>query len=372
MPDPSPEVRVLLEQLLTQNQQKLVAHKADVARQHAVDISHYLHAEDAAAKRVRKAEGDVAHATAVLKRIDAQLREDAIARYMSPGPPKLQFLVNSDDAMDRTRTVLSDATIGVHLQQRLDEIAHRKDLEKVVDARRRALATRKAATDRARERAHKAEAAIGKQQAKAEAEARLVTTMQSTSGSRGASAPAVDGPGRTWSLPIEGASVFSAKELADWFVRKGHPSHARASITDLAHDYIQEGKDQGIRGDMAFAQSILETGSFSNPDTIALNNFAGIGHCDTCASGFAFATPQLGVRAQIQLLAQYAKRDVKLAHPLVDHRLHGPSGCCQTWGQLTHTWATNGNYGPKIMGVYREMLWWLVKERGMTPQVGPR
>ena len=122
---------------------------------------------------------------------------------------------------------------------------------------------------------------------------------------------------------------------------------------------------------MAFAQSVLETGSFTNDDTIRLNNFAGIGHCDSCATGFAFATPDLGVRAQVQLLASYSDRGVKMIHPLVDPRLHGPSGCCQTWRELTHTWATNGNYGAKIMGVYREMLYWLVVQRGLSPLVGP-
>ncbi len=39
--------------------------------------------------------------------------------------------------------------------------------------------------------------------------------------------------------------------------------------------------------------------------------------------------------------------------------------------ELTHTWATNGNYGAKIMGVYREMLYWLVVQRGLAPLVGP-
>src|SRR5690606_19592708 len=124
--------------------------------------------------------------------------------------------------------------------------------------------------------------------------------------------------------------------------------------------------------DMAFAQSVLETGSFTNDDTIRFNNFAGVGHCDSCPTGFAFASPQLGVRGQIQLLKQYSEGNVTYRHPLVDRRLRGPAGCCQTWTDLTHIWATNGNYGPKIMTVYREMLHWLVLQRGLTPlDAGP-
>ena len=134
-----------------------------------------------------------------------------------------------------------------------------------------------------------------------------------------------------WSLPIEGTSAFTAPELAEWFAQHGVVSKARADVTLLAADYIAEGGAQRIRGDMAFAQSVLETGSFTNDDTIRLNNFTGIGHCDSCATGFTFGTPDLGVHAQIQLLASYSDREVKMVHPLVDRRLHGPSGCCQTW-----------------------------------------
>ena len=31
-------------------------------------------------------------------------------------------------------------------------------------------------------------------------------------------------------------------------------------------------------------------------------------------------------------------------------------GCCPTWNKLTGTWATDPNYGPKIMTVYLSML----------------
>jgi hypothetical protein len=156
------------------------------------------------------------------------------------------------------------------------------------------------------------------------------------------------GPG-AWSLPIEGDSAATADEMAVWFVMRGVASQARVPITTLTKLYVDEGKDEGIRGDMAFAQSIVETGSFTNPDTVNLNNFAGVGHCDTCAAGFSFSSPQVGVRGQIQLLKSYAEKDPKYKHPLVDSRLRGPAGCCQTWRQLTRTWATAPNNSPEIL-----------------------
>jgi len=42
-----------------------------------------------------------------------------------------------------------------------------------------------------------------------------------------------------------------------------------------------------VRGDLAFAQAVLETGSFGH----ALdNNYSGIGACDSCTSEFLFPT----------------------------------------------------------------------------------
>ena len=67
-----------------------------------------------------------------------------------------------------------------------------------------------------------------------------------------------------------------------------------------------EGQAEGVRGDLAFAQSIVETASFG---VAAGSNYSGIGVCDSCTGGYAFPTPLDGVRAQIQLLRNYADPD---------------------------------------------------------------
>ena len=344
MPDPSPEVRVLLAQLRIQAQEKFVAKK-----QAGLDKTRAL--EQAAGGRLAEARTSLERAHDLVKLREKRLRDDAIAQYISPGQTGLQRLVDTWPTTHRTRSILIEVSIVQDKKKRLAALDLVASGERTVEGKLTELRA--------------AQAVTAAEQAKVDASnALLDRRRQELANAQGLSPD--------WSLPIEGQSVFTGKELAQWFAQRGVRSRAQAPVDDLAEDYIAEGIAQGIRGDMAFAQSVLETGSFSNDDTIRLNNFAGIGHCDSCATGFAFASPDLGVRAQIQLLASYAEKGVALKRPLVDRRLHGPSGCCQTWRDLTHTWATNGNYGPKIMGVYREMLYWLVVHRGLTPLVGPR
>lgn len=171
-----------------------------------------------------------------------------------------------------------------------------------------------------------------------------------------------------WELPIMGASILTPEEMAAWFAqRQVTPTLARASADDLARFFIEEGDAEGIRGDVAFAQAILETGSFTNDDTVNYNNYAGIGHCDSCPSGWNFPSPQAGVRAQIQLLKSYVFDQPEYVNDLVDRRLHGPAGCCQTWNELSGVWASGGGYGALIMSIYQEMLEWVYQQRTGNP-----
>ena len=89
-----------------------------------------------------------------------------------------------------------------------------------------------------------------------------------------------------------------------------HRRHRRsASSCQL---YFEEGTAEHVAAELAFAQSILETGSFGH----ALdNNYAGIGACDSCNGQIAFPTPRDGVRGQIQLLRNYADPGVAGRQP---------------------------------------------------------
>ncbi len=89
--------------------------------------------------------------------------------------------------------------------------------------------------------------------------------------------------------PILGPSQLTAKQMADYIVAQHYSPRITVPIAVLAEFYLDEGARTGVRGDVAFAQSILETGGFANPGSAATdNNFAGIGWCDSCAHGFDF------------------------------------------------------------------------------------
>jgi hypothetical protein len=168
--------------------------------------------------------------------------------------------------------------------------------------------------------------------------------------------------------PIMSRSILSGAEIAAWFSGTRRRARITVPMQELAQDYIDEGTAAGVRGDIAFAQSILETGGFYFPDggqlTPTDNNFAGINACDSCPHGSPFPDARTGVRAQMQLLRVYADANftsASLGVPVVlgnlDH--HFLKGRVTTWNGLTHTWATADTYGDRILAIYEGMLGWL-------------
>jgi hypothetical protein len=172
------------------------------------------------------------------------------------------------------------------------------------------------------------------------------------------------GPG----TPIMGVARLTGTELARWFVAERRSARTTVPIEELARIYIEEGDAAGVRGDIAFAQSVLETGSFFFPDRGQVrstdNNFAGIGACDSCSTGRGYPDARTGVRAQVQLLRAYADASItatNLGHPPVDPKLPNffLRGRAPTWSGLTGTWATSTTYAPKIFDVYFRILAWV-------------
>ncbi len=172
-------------------------------------------------------------------------------------------------------------------------------------------------------------------------------------------------PGQTvYSPPILGPSSLTGADLAAWFASTGRKANTTVPIAELAQDYQTWGQKTGVRYDVAFAQSVIETGYFSFPAygqlTAQDNNFAGIGACDTCAHGWSFPDASTGVGAQLQLLDAYAssrKVDTSLVGSV------GVGGCCTNWMALSGVWASSTVYGISIMNVYHQMLTWLVPRR---------
>ena len=96
--------------------------------------------------------------------------------------------------------------------------------------------------------------------------------------------------------------------------------------------YLSEGKAEGVRGDIAFAQSCIETGNFGfcgSAVTLDQNNFCGMGVASNGMRGNSFDTPQLGIRAQVQHLKAYAST-VDLKNECVDPRFkYVTRGCAE-------------------------------------------
>jgi hypothetical protein len=94
------------------------------------------------------------------------------------------------------------------------------------------------------------------------------------------------------------------------------------------------------------------------------NNFAGMGACDSCATGNRFPDARTGVRAQMQQLRVYADArltNASLNPPAVNPKLdtHFLKGKVTTWDGLTGTWATARTYGVRILEIYDGILAWL-------------
>lgn len=325
------------------NRANLEAIAAAVARQEATE------ARD-------EAEGRRDRARAVKDAEEARMSQIIVGAFVNGGETGLEIyedLLAGDDIalmagqsvmfehiLDRQEVVL-DAAKEVLTRRRVELAAARAVLKDAIahDENKRAIAERLLMARRTVEADHNV-AAMETEAARQDLRA---------AGRRGAGPV----PANT---PIVGLPRLSAEDLSSWFAGTPYRPRVSTPIADYARWFIEEGNIEGIRGDIAFAQAILETGGFANDDTVHRNNFSGIGHCDTCDAGFHFPSPQMGVRAQIQLLKSYAVGGSLFVNPLVDRRLRGPAGCCATWEDLTGTWATDPDYHPKFMALYTDMV----------------
>ncbi|MBA2325068.1 MAG: glucosaminidase domain-containing protein [Actinobacteria bacterium] len=178
--------------------------------------------------------------------------------------------------------------------------------------------------------------------------------------------------------PVLGQSVLTAADLAGWY----RTTDSKANLSDgltidgLAMLFIEEGAAESVRGDVAFAQAYLETGGFAFPGhgqvSVDDHNFAGLGACDSCATGRRFPTARDGVRAQIQHLRNYADEQSTAAaltnspspywygaDPATAARNFDTfyaKGWAPIWEMMGKgKWATDPNYAGKVIGLYERM-----------------
>ncbi len=170
-----------------------------------------------------------------------------------------------------------------------------------------------------------------------------------------------------------GSSRLSAGQMAAWFrASTRSPYRATVPIDQLAALYVSEGAAAKVRGDVAFAQSILETGWFSFPAGGYVapgdNNFAGIGAYGDGSRLFRAPDAQTGVRGQMQLLRRYAdsrSTQWSIGYPPVPQRWNPASlydapdrthGWAPRWLDMSGTWASSPTYATNVFLLYNRML----------------
>ena len=163
---------------------------------------------------------------------------------------------------------------------------------------------------------------------------------------------------------IMGNAVATAEQMKAYLKAKN--PKVPQSVLDMVPLYLSEGKAEGVRGDIAFAQSCLETGNFTffgSAITLSQNNFCGMGVTSNGVKGNSFGTPQLGIRAQVQHLKAYASTDA-LKNACIDPRFkYVTRGCAEyvEWlGQKENPhgkgWAAGASYGEKILAILKGIL----------------
>ena len=163
---------------------------------------------------------------------------------------------------------------------------------------------------------------------------------------------------------IMGNAAATAAQMKAYLKAK-NPNVAHR-VLDMIPLYLSEGRAEDVRGDVAFAQSCLETGNFTfSGSAVALdqNNFCGMGVTANGMKGKSFDTPQLGIRAQVQHLKAYASKDA-LKNACIDPRFkYVTRGCAEyvEWlGQKENPsgkgWAAGAGYGEKILSILKGIL----------------
>ena len=162
---------------------------------------------------------------------------------------------------------------------------------------------------------------------------------------------------------IIGTPIATQEQCVKYLLRNNPHPNLNVSAEEIVAYYYEEGKREGIRPDVAFAQALKETGFFRyGGDVIPeQNNYCGLGTTGGGVKGEFFATPQLGVRAHIQHLLAYSSTR-RPTTPIVDPRYgivrqaYG-SRTLGTWQDLNGRWAVPGRYyGQEILSMFKDIL----------------
>lgn len=171
--------------------------------------------------------------------------------------------------------------------------------------------------------------------------------------------------------PIMGKSNVTVEKMVNFFEEKGgiYPKEVLSAggadtLERFCQMYYEEAVAEGVRPEVAFAQTMVETGwlNYGGDSTIEQYNFAGIGTTGGGVKGESYKDVRTGIRAQIQHLKAYATKE-KLNQGCVDTRYeYVKKGCAPyvEWlGQKENPegtgWATAESYGYSIVNLILDL-----------------
>ena len=136
-----------------------------------------------------------------------------------------------------------------------------------------------------------------------------------------------------------------------------YASKGAATIEDFVRIMFEEANAEGVRADVVYAQSMLETNylRFGGDVSVGQCNFAGIGATGG-VPGNSFADVRQGLRAQVQHLKAYASTD-PLNNTCVDPRFNlVDRGVAPMLDGLSQRWAGGANYGEAITVILNNVI----------------
>ena len=177
---------------------------------------------------------------------------------------------------------------------------------------------------------------------------------------------------------IEGKTNTTVEQMVRFYNKKKgsrqYPTNiykekGAESIEEFAKIFYEECEKEGIKPEVAWAQTMLETGylGFGGQVKVEQCNFAGLGAIDGGAAGATFDDVRTGIRAQVQHLKAYANANITsdtLATSCVDPRFNlvnpkGSSPYVEWLGQKENPdgkgWATSEKYGIRIRKLMQEI-----------------
>jgi hypothetical protein len=158
---------------------------------------------------------------------------------------------------------------------------------------------------------------------------------------------------------ILGQSQISAEKMVA-FVKSINPT--AQDIDEIAIQFIEIGKRYNLKGDIAFCQSIIETGWFKFDGGTAVtpgqHNYCGMGVTSKGIKGNEFPSVIQGVMAQIQHLFAYAcNNPLPIGEVIIDQRYqYVTRGISPHWEDLNNHWAMNDTYGQQILAMYDKLV----------------